>query len=211
MILRALASLCLLLIAGAAIATLPSSGAISLSDVQTEFGGSASTSINEYYRGGAYVPSYFLNESIPTSGQISLNQFHGASSSNPSAQLFNGFATSNEAVLPSTTASVIFYTNGQCEYYAPGTAGGTSKSSNYTWVLAAAAEDTDMYVSVTGDEAYLTSGTLNAWVRVLNTRSFIMGSEPGQTKSVTLTVTVRNAYTLSVIAGPVTVVLTTGT
>ena len=201
----------LFLLSGSAVATLPSSGVISLADIQAEFGGSNPIAITEYYRGGGLVPDYYSNQSIPTSGQISLSQFYGANAANPSAQLFSGFATSNEAILPTTTASVIFQTNGQCEYFAPGNSGGTGKSSNYTWVLSAVAEDFDMYVSATGDTAYLTSGTLNSWVRVLNQRAFILGSEPGTTKTVTLTITVRNAYTLTTLAGPVTVVLTTNT
>lgn len=36
---------------------LQSSGAISFSDIQTEFGGSNPIGINEYYKGGSYVPS----------------------------------------------------------------------------------------------------------------------------------------------------------
>lgn len=56
---------------------LPSSGAISLLAIQTEFGGPSSPiPISSYYRGGSYVTSN--NTSVPTSGQISFNQFWGA-------------------------------------------------------------------------------------------------------------------------------------
>lgn len=37
--------------------TLQTSGAISLSQVQSEFGGSNPVSMSEYYRGGSYVPT----------------------------------------------------------------------------------------------------------------------------------------------------------
>ena len=37
--------------------TLPSSGAISIGDLASEFGGSAPHSLSEYYRGGGLVPS----------------------------------------------------------------------------------------------------------------------------------------------------------
>lgn len=57
--------------------TLQSSGAISLGDVQNEFGGEASTSISEYYRGGSYVANVPENNNIPTGGTISLSQFYG--------------------------------------------------------------------------------------------------------------------------------------
>jgi hypothetical protein len=52
--------------------TLQSSGAISLADVQTEFGGSNPIGINEYYGVAAGVPA---------SGTISLNDFYGKSAS----------------------------------------------------------------------------------------------------------------------------------
>ena len=55
---------------------LQSSGAISLSDIQTEFGGSNPISLSEYYRGGAYVTSN--NGNVPTSGVITLSNFYGA-------------------------------------------------------------------------------------------------------------------------------------
>lgn len=65
--------------------TLPVSPlAISLANLQTEFGGSNPISLNEYYAGGSYVgagtngfPSA-VSTAIPGSGQISLSNFHGA-------------------------------------------------------------------------------------------------------------------------------------
>lgn len=49
---------------------LPGSGAISWSQIQTEFGGSNPININEYYG---------VATGIPTSGTISASHFHGAS------------------------------------------------------------------------------------------------------------------------------------
>ena len=40
---------------------LPASGAMSFSQLQTEFGGANPISLSEYYRGGAYVPSGTAN------------------------------------------------------------------------------------------------------------------------------------------------------
>lgn len=62
---------------------LPSSS-LSLSAIQTEFGGSNPISLNEYYKqtnsGGIVVPPFAnLSGSIPTSGQISMSSFLGAS------------------------------------------------------------------------------------------------------------------------------------
>jgi hypothetical protein len=61
--------------------TLQASGAISLANVQTEFGGSNPIGINEYYAAAAGVPG---------SGTISLNNFYGKSAGTP----FVGFNTS---------------------------------------------------------------------------------------------------------------------
>lgn len=57
--------------------TLQSSGAISLDDIQAEFGGSAPTSLSEYYRGGAYVNDVPAHSAIPTSGEVKLADFYG--------------------------------------------------------------------------------------------------------------------------------------
>lgn len=57
---------------------LRSSGAISISQIQTEFGGgSGAISINAFYRGGARVPNdvFCHNNTIPASGQISWSSF----------------------------------------------------------------------------------------------------------------------------------------
>ena len=58
---------------------IPASGPLSLTDIQTEFGGSNPISLNEYYRGGAYVPNSTTTVSIPTSGAISVSNFYGTS------------------------------------------------------------------------------------------------------------------------------------
>jgi hypothetical protein len=58
---------------------IPSSGAISLDTIQTEFGGSNPISLSEYYAGGTYVPSGTsgTNGAVPSSGEISFSQFYG--------------------------------------------------------------------------------------------------------------------------------------
>jgi hypothetical protein len=57
---------------------LPSSGPISLSDIQAEFGGTNPISLSEYYKGGAYVLTTDYAPNVPTSGAISLSNFYGA-------------------------------------------------------------------------------------------------------------------------------------
>lgn len=59
--------------------SIPLTGSVTLAQLQTEFGGTNPASMNEYYRGGPYVPNSVRNASIPTSGAISLEQFRGSS------------------------------------------------------------------------------------------------------------------------------------
>lgn len=62
-----------------AVPTYPS--AITIADIQTEFGGSNPISLDEYYSGGAYVGSGIANSTgtvIPTSGAITFLNFSGA-------------------------------------------------------------------------------------------------------------------------------------
>lgn len=59
---------------------LPGSGAIRLSQLQGEFGGSNPVSMSEYYRGGSYVINgSSTTNSIPTSGAIRMSNFYGTS------------------------------------------------------------------------------------------------------------------------------------
>lgn len=58
---------------------IPASGQVTLADLQVEYGGTDPISINEYYRGGAYVPDGAGTATIPTSGAITLDNFRGTS------------------------------------------------------------------------------------------------------------------------------------
>jgi len=61
---------------------IPSSGALTLSTIQTEFGGTNPIGLDEYYAGGANVPSGTTgtNGAVPSSGAISISAFYGTSS-----------------------------------------------------------------------------------------------------------------------------------
>lgn len=60
---------------------LQTSGAISLANVATEFGGATPHSLSEYYAGGGLVPAGTsgTNGAVPSSGQIALSNFYGTS------------------------------------------------------------------------------------------------------------------------------------
>jgi len=57
---------------------IPSSGAVSLSDIRSEFGGSGPISMADLYRGGSVIPNNYTNtSSVPTSGALDLTDFRG--------------------------------------------------------------------------------------------------------------------------------------
>ena len=74
--------------------TLPASGPLTLADIQTEFGGTNPISLNEYYAGGAYVYAGASGTygAVPSSGQISVQNFYGTSAI-PPLLVQNVFAT----------------------------------------------------------------------------------------------------------------------
>ena len=65
--------------------------AISINTIVTEFGGTAPHAISEYYRGGPEVGNAPVNAAIPTSGQIALSNFYGASNRIAIPLTYNGF------------------------------------------------------------------------------------------------------------------------
>lgn len=84
--------------------TLPTSGPISLTDIQTEFGGSNPINLSEYYKGGAYVTETDYAPNVPRAGPISLSNFYGAANTS----LYTYTYTSNRTItLPATFVSPI--------------------------------------------------------------------------------------------------------
>jgi len=81
--------------------TLPTSGPISLVDIQTEFGGPTPITLENYYRGGAYVLDTDYAPNVPVSGPISFSDFYGAKRTSLTTQSFNNVG-SNFIILPAT-------------------------------------------------------------------------------------------------------------
>jgi hypothetical protein len=73
-----------------------SSGAISLSDLQTEFGGENPIGLDEYYRDGAYVTSN--NTNVPTSGAISINSFYDSVLIKSGTLLYNNITVNASSI-----------------------------------------------------------------------------------------------------------------
>ena len=90
--------------------TLQSSGLITLSNIQSEFGGVNPISLSEYYRGGTYVPSQ--NTGVPTTGAISMGgNFYGEENT-----FFLTIASNTENANISTLATAAGW-NGSTQIY----------------------------------------------------------------------------------------------
>ena len=96
---------------------LPSSGAISLSEIASQYGGTAPHSLKDYYRNGTEgVPDTASTQSIPTSGEIGIKDFYGSSeSSNRDIRVWmsylfneNGFGVTSQSstAAPSSISAV---------------------------------------------------------------------------------------------------------
>lgn len=90
--------------------TITTSGSLAMSAIQSEFGGTNPISMSEYYAGGALVPSGVsgVNGAIPSSGQVSMSKYYGASSSGVS--LNPNYTTGwTGVILPPTNTYAYFY------------------------------------------------------------------------------------------------------
>jgi len=95
---------------------LPTSGTLTLADIQTEFGGSNPIGLSEYYAGGSYVPAGTsgTNGAVPSSGTISISNFYGTS-----------------AALDVQTVTVGVYVAKATTYYGYGLAGGSISDGTF--------------------------------------------------------------------------------
>ena len=89
---------------------IPTSGTISLTDIQAEFGGSNPLSLKMYYKGGTYVLSTDYAPNVPTSGKISLSDFYGAKKTTLTTITVTNVGD-NFIVLPTTFAGNIIINN----------------------------------------------------------------------------------------------------
>lgn len=51
---------------------------LAITEISTEFSGTAPHSLSEYYRGGGLVPDASANSSIPLNGEVSISDYYGA-------------------------------------------------------------------------------------------------------------------------------------
>lgn len=167
-------------------ATMPTSGQISLDDARTVFGISGQVSLGDLYRGGAYVPDASVNNGVPTSGQISLGDLHGASSEEVSVSGSGDISSFNQS------ATLRFKSDGTVE--ATTNAGTEQLSASTDWIIPndAAPGSYQVRATVTSG-ATPDGGTVGSWQALTSTRSWTLFA-PGSTGSrgCTLLIEVRD-------------------
>jgi hypothetical protein len=81
---------------------LPSSGPITLAQIQAEFGGSSPISLANYYKGGLYVKETDYAPNVPTSGPINLADFYSARKTTLVTRTYTVPGSLNTFVVPDT-------------------------------------------------------------------------------------------------------------
>ena len=181
----------------------PSPSQISLGDIQTEFGGSNPIGINEYYKNGGIVDSDDFAPNVPTSGQISIGNFHSAYKVTLSVTIphYDPFSLGTDIglsafVLGSTyafaDASITLYANGNGLYFTQtqSDAGTFSTSNTFTWLLAGSASDVYAYLDTPSGDAPTGSATATS-LQMNTTRSWGWQADGSGTSSRVATSTLR--------------------
>jgi hypothetical protein len=173
---------------------LPSSGPLTLANIQTEFGGANPISLSEYYAGGAYVPAGTTGTygAVPSSGAISIRNFYGTS-----------------AVIISLTNLSAFDFSGGARNATTGyrlTSGGAAQilenltfTTLETWCTPTgeAVNYEALVDNVSGSG--LTTGPVGTWVALSTTRTWTLVATPGNSELTTFDVSVRRAGTTTVL------------
>lgn len=173
---------------------IPSSGAISLSTIQTEFGGSNPISLSEYYAGGGLVPPGTTGTygAVPSSGTISVRNFYGTSAvvivlSNQYIQDFTGGARAATAGYRLTSTglaqSLVDITYTTLETWCTP----TSEAGNY-----------EVFATLVSGST--PSGTIGSWVALSTTREWALSSNIGVSKVCQLSLQIRRTGTGTVLA-----------
>jgi hypothetical protein len=127
---------------------LQSSGAISLANLQSEYGGANPISISEYYRNGPYVPN-----SITTGTTVTEGPFYNSGS--PAYVWIGGYDNTNEILqiiwngssLNPSGASGTSWTSGIYTYYRGAQQSDDGKSNRYYSVSRTYGSSTTTYVN----------------------------------------------------------------
>lgn len=164
---------------------------VTLTSIQTEFGGANPVNLSEYYRGGTYVPSGQSTSAtdgtaISTSGTIRIGMFRGLTETVSGTVLASGSdiwnASDVEYFSAASAASITVNSDGTVSrvgneslgtmpnWFSPTTTG----AGNSYWLRATATSGSP-------------SGTLNTWIALSTNRSYSVSRATAGTTSANLT------------------------
>lgn len=175
--------------------TLPSSGAITLSDIQTEFGGTNPISLSEYYAGGSYVPSGTtgVNGAVPSSGAISMSHFYGTTA--VSINLSGQFISTITGGLSDATSGYRLSTDGNVYNLEYSTYNPLEVWNN----VPATVGNYEARATLTSGDT-LTVGVVGAWLSLGVDLDWELTAPMFQQKNSVLTIEIRNSTSLAVVA-----------
>jgi len=160
---------------------LQNSGAISLSEIQTEFGGSNPIAISEYYSAATGVPA---------SGEISVADFYGTSAA--TVAIDNG-SLSDFSI---GTSSALFRLNTNGTITVTGNLTSYSDTNWFEPTTTGIGSDYQVQVTAAGDTSSLT-GVLNQYSTISSAQTWTLSTSSIQ-QSVTLSVSIRDVATSTV-------------
>ena len=189
---------------------LPSSGTISVLQVAQMFGGSTPHSLSEYYKGGSLVLTTDTVPNVPTSGTISLSNFHGSEIVESYVATVTAGSTRNNEydALPSTVS---------LEVNTDGDMVGSGNFSNFTkeWLTGTPrsvyqARFTKMSDTTSGTGSSEILGTFDSWVALNAEISMTATADNGVnlTRTITVKAEVRRLVDSVVVSTTSTNVLT---
>jgi hypothetical protein len=173
--------------------TLPSSGALALSAIQTEFGGANPISLSEYYAGGARVPAGTTgtNGAVPSSGTISVSKFYGTT-----AELVT-IADENIASFRVASGTAV-------STYTLSSTGDINQTKNTTttdigdWITPkSAASNYECFATLSSGS--LSSGTTGSWLALTSSRSWTRNQSTNGTSTAVIVVQIRKIGTTTVL------------
>lgn len=173
--------------------TLPASGPLSLADIQGEFGGANPISLSEYYAGGAYVPAGTTGTygAVPSSGQISIQNFYGTSKVVISISDASVYYASGG--LTSATTGYQLTSSGQIQQLQQ-----TTYTNIGQWCTPTSfASDYEAFVTMIAGT--LTTGTVGSWVALSSTQTWTLFAGANNYETCQFTVQIRKIGTGTVL------------
>lgn len=172
---------------------LPSSGPLTMANIQTEFGGSNPISLSEYYAGGGLVPSGTTGTygAVPSSGTISIRNFYGTTNVVVNFENYD----LNELQFSPNDATCVYRVS--LDGYVYGTDFGVIQQLQQWITPTSQASNYEVYATLIAGS--LSGGTLNTWLPVTSILEWYTQVTSLGTQEATLSFQVRKTGTSTVL------------